>query len=372
MKIYNKSIEEYISTHIDSTIVVFGAGEMFRLLIAGVLNPIKERIAYVIDNSGISTATAWDCEYQVFRPEKVQSEKKCSIIISSSVYMSEMYNQLESLNLSDEIECSFYPFMMLAERNNYRIEDIYPVEQRNSSERIPRIIHSFWFSGDKKPPEYQSCVDTWKRYCLDYEIKEWNKENYDWQKNHFVRKAVEERAWAFASDFARLDVVLEYGGVYLDMDVELVKKLDILLKNKAFFNFSDMGTVDLAAFGAEKGDEFIRNLLKVYDGIPVPENKEDFRKCYQPLLLMEAFMIQGIRPDGRLLRKDGRVFLPRECMYPKDATLYDTIDIGECTFAIHQINAGWKGSEDYGMKKADRNRALYNRVIDPSRNFTNQ
>ena len=94
---------------------------------------------------------------------------------------------------------------------------------------IPKIIHYCWFGGKPLPKMAQKCKDSWKRYFPDYEIREWNESNFDVQKYEYSRFCFENKQWAYLSDFVRLVVVEEYGGLYFDTDVEVVRRPDELL-----------------------------------------------------------------------------------------------------------------------------------------------
>ena len=88
---------------------------------------------------------------------------------------------------------------------------------------IPKIIHYCWVGGKPKPQSVLYCIESWKRCCPDYEIREWNESNYDFTKNEYMRQAYEAKKWGFVPDYARLDIVYEYGGIYLDTDVEMLR-----------------------------------------------------------------------------------------------------------------------------------------------------
>ena len=81
---------------------------------------------------------------------------------------------------------------------------------------IPKIIHYCWFGYKKKPRLIQKCIASWRTYMPDWEIREWNEENYDVNKNSYIQKAYEEKMWAFVVDYARFDILNQFGGVFLD------------------------------------------------------------------------------------------------------------------------------------------------------------
>ena len=102
-------------------------------------------------------------------------------------------------------------------------------------ERIPKKIHYCWVGGTAKPKSVQYCIDSWKKYCPDYEIIEWNEDNYDFSKNRYMKEAYDNKKWGFVPDYARLDIIYQHGGIYMDTDVEMVANLDDLLEYEGFF-----------------------------------------------------------------------------------------------------------------------------------------
>src|SRR5699024_3155952 len=122
---------------------------------------------------------------------------------------------------------------------------------------IPKIIHYCWFGGNPLPEKEQKCIASWRKYCPDYEIIEWNENNFDINQNMYIKQAADEKRWAFVSDFARLDVIYRFGGIYLDTDVEIIRNLDPLLRNKAFVGIDNVTGEEYSintglGFGAEK------------------------------------------------------------------------------------------------------------------------
>ena len=131
---------------------------------------------------------------------------------------------------------------------------------------IPKIIHYCWFGGGPISAESQKCMESWKKYCPDYKIIEWNDQNFDISTNRYAQQAYAAKKYAFVSDYARLAVLYEYGGIYLDTDVELVRPLDELLELPGFMGFQTNNEVATGlGFGARKGNSVVQALLRDYD-----------------------------------------------------------------------------------------------------------
>ena len=84
---------------------------------------------------------------------------------------------------------------------------------------IPKIIHYCWFGGNPLPESAKKCIDSWKKYCPNYEIREWNETNYDLSSNHYMEEAYSRKIWGFVPDYARLDIVYQHCLIYMDVDV---------------------------------------------------------------------------------------------------------------------------------------------------------
>lgn len=127
---------------------------------------------------------------------------------------------------------------------------------------IPKIIHYCWLGGNEKPQLLLDCIESWKKYCPDYEIIEWNESNFDVNFCQYSKEAYEAKKWGFVPDVIRTKVIYDHGGIYLDTDVMLNNSLDDLLGYDAFFAQDDIRWIPLGlGFGAEKGNELIKQLL---------------------------------------------------------------------------------------------------------------
>lgn len=134
---------------------------------------------------------------------------------------------------------------------------------------IPKTIHYIWLGGKPKSKLTEVCINTWKRNLPDYSIIEWNESNLDLaklcDKNKFLKRCVELRLWAFVSDYLRLWILENQGGIYLDTDVEVLKPFDALLDQHVFMGYEANNYVGTAVIGAEKGNTLITRLLKFYE-----------------------------------------------------------------------------------------------------------
>ncbi|MBO4707323.1 MAG: glycosyl transferase [Elusimicrobiaceae bacterium] len=133
---------------------------------------------------------------------------------------------------------------------------------------IPKVIHYCWVGGKPLTPLAEKCIASWQRVMPDYEIKRWDESNYDFKKNKFMANAYKQKKWGFVPDYARLDIIYNYGGIYFDTDVETLKSFDEFLKYPAFCGFESEHFVALGlVFGAQKGNKIIKRLMQPYENM---------------------------------------------------------------------------------------------------------
>lgn len=134
-----------------------------------------------------------------------------------------------------------------------------------SQNQIPRIIHYCWFGKKEKPNDVRLCIESWRTKLPDYQIIEWNEENFlIVEAVQYVKEAYEKKKWAFVSDYVRLKVLYEYGGIYLDTDVEVFKRFDDLLDNNFFAGFESKDYVATAVLACKKNNDLIKLFLDSY------------------------------------------------------------------------------------------------------------
>ena len=129
---------------------------------------------------------------------------------------------------------------------------------------IPKIIHYCWFGRGEKPSQAQMCIESWKKNLPEYQLKEWNEDNFDINQNRYVREAYENCKFAFVTDYVRLYALYNEGGVYMDTDVEVLGSYDSFLHHHAFSGFETDGNVPTGMMAAEKGSLWAKDLLDQY------------------------------------------------------------------------------------------------------------
>ena len=160
---------------------------------------------------------------------------------------------------------------------------------------IPKIIHYCWVGNSPKPKSVLYCIESWRKYCPGYEIREWNESNYDFSKNGYMKQAYEAKKWGFVPDYARLDIIYKYGGIYLDTDVELIKSLDELLNQTAFMGFENTGDGEFFVncghgFGAEPHNKIIGAARNLYDHIQFINDDNTYNLLPSPHYTTQIFV----------------------------------------------------------------------------------
>jgi mannosyltransferase OCH1-like enzyme len=215
---------------------------------------------------------------------------------------------------------------------------------------IPKKIHYCWFGGNEKPANVIKCINSWKKFCPDYEIIEWNENNFDINQLPYMMQAYEAKKYAFVSDVARLIIVYENGGVYLDTDVELIKPIDELLNNKAFFGFeNDENVASGLGFGAESGVELIKKHIEQYEDerFVFEDGSYNLKTC--PKYLTELLVSKGLVPNGSEQIIEGVHIYPSEYFNPYDS-LTGKLNKTDKTYSIHWYDASWSGMSSARLK----------------------
>ena len=350
MKCENSQFQNFISSTNQKRIIAFGATTFMQVMSENYPEiKLAENVDYVVDNDLNKDGTTYDiCGYQKeihsFNYLLNDDLSDVVILVASDAYALEMYDQLESIPELNDVPCFCLPLMIMN-----RIDDDCRSLNDLGPQRIPKIIHCFWFSGDEKDELSRECIESWKKYCPDYEIKEWNTHNYDVTKNKYMYEAYKARKWAYVTDYARLDMVHTYGGFYFDLDLELLKSIDPLLGARFVTGFGPIRDVELAAFGAEKGSDIVKRILNAYEDRAFDVDKQLTLKDVQPIFMDSFMRQQGFLINGKLQNLDGNIILPRDSFSPRNWFTGD-LDIQDTSFGVHHCVGGWNSREAVNKK----------------------
>lgn len=217
---------------------------------------------------------------------------------------------------------------------------------------IPKVIHYCWFGRGKLPALAEKCIASWEKYFPDYEIKQWNEDNFDVNEIAYTREAYAEKKYAFVSDYARFKILYEHGGLYFDTDVEVLKPMDKILARGAFMGLErDVGTGTPSSscvnpglgLACAPGLGLYKKILNRYS----QEHFEISPGVYNPDTVVQftssVLLEHGLKITPGIMEIDGIFIYPTEYFCPKSFETGKTT-ITENTYTIHHYTASWFGS----------------------------
>lgn len=212
--------------------------------------------------------------------------------------------------------------------------------------KIPKIIHYCWFGNNTKSKTILKCIESWRIYAPDYEIIEWNEKNFEVNKYEYARQAYLEKKYAFVSDVARFDVLYNYGGIYLDTDVELLKPIDFIRNSNIFMGYSQNGLVASGLImGSKKGEKILKDIINYYETNSFLLSNGRPNMTTVVTIVSEILEKKGVILDGTFSEKEGVVLYPAEYFDPFDYE-NNELKITDKTISIHHYAASWKSEKD--------------------------
>ncbi|MGO5048692.1 glycosyltransferase family 32 protein [Dysosmobacter sp. Sow4_B12] len=208
---------------------------------------------------------------------------------------------------------------------------------------IPKVIHYCWFGKGEIPERDQRCIESWRKYCPQYEIIEWNEDNYDVTQIPYMKEAYDARRWGFVPDFARMDIVYRHGGIYMDTDVELLRPLDDLLEYSGYVGLeADSNCIGFGSgFGAEKGSPVLKELCDYYRTLHFTSADGTQNLLPNPVIVTEHLRNKGfVFPQGEISRIEDFTVFPAEYFCPQNFTSGKS-DITDKSYSIHHYHASW-------------------------------
>lgn len=216
---------------------------------------------------------------------------------------------------------------------------------------IPKVINYCWFSRKPIPEALKRCMNSWHKFCPDYDFICWNEDNYDIEKVPYMKEAYEKEKYSYVTDYARLDILYNHGGFYLDTDVELIKNLDELRYLKAFIGTEKWGSVNTGGLvGAIPFHSVIKKMLDFRKGVHfvLSDGTLNMTTCgyYETTPLIQL----GMRPNNTVQDISGMTVFSSDFFHPFDYMSAETT-ITENTYSIHYFSGGWLDEESLEMRK---------------------
>lgn len=342
IKLRNCKVKNFLQMVEHRQVICFCAGQKLHELCERFC--LANKILYAIDNFKNGQVLHIGSSDIPILPMS-QLDKRCQeavCVLTSMGCADEIILQLDSLPICDGMEVYLYELL---------IEEGKKINWKsNQSYVIPKKIHYCWFGGKKLPERFRKNIASWCRYCPDYEIIEWNENNYDVSKNRYMKQAYDQKRWGFVPDYARLDIVNTYGGIYLDTDVQMVKSFDILLQYDFFCGFENGGSINLGqGFGAVQNHPVIQDMLDRYKKMEFVKEDGSLNTIPSPVYQTAVMEKWGMKKNGMWQQTEHFLVLPPEYFSPVNEFGYGIPT--ENTFSIHQYAAAWYDIEQCNCKE---------------------
>lgn len=357
MKIINCDWDEFQVEVKHKSIYCFGSGAVSILYLDLLRSKgMCEQIEAFVDNSFHKIGKSKDYQdkqYKIISVDEMVRIIRDGVVLITCSDIVGVINQLNEICELNHVMC--YIMSLLLSNQFYKSAYIGNL-RINEDMRIPKKIHYCWFGKNPIPEKNLACIETWKKYCPDYDIIEWNEENYDYTKIRYMYEAYVNRKWGFVPDYARLDIIYNYGGIYLDVDVEMIRNIDDLLYQDAFAGFDAQIHINLGSgFGAISHHGMIKEFRDYYDDKPFVDIKGncDLTPClaYQQAVLEKHNFIL----DDKFQIINGMSIFPAIVMNGIDINAF--VERREaCTCFLHHADGSWQTEE---LKQAKKYRMTY-------------
>ncbi len=230
-------------------------------------------------------------------------------------------------------------------------------------DNIPKVIHYCWFGGNPLPPLALKCIESWKKYLPDYEIKEWNESNFDVNSIPYTAEAYAAKKYAFVSDYARFKILYDEGGIYFDTDVEVIKPMDDIIAAGPFMGCENpymegatpnelgvapglgLGVNPGLGLGVNPGLGLFRELLDLYDNLSFRKQDGSLNTKTIVEYTTELLCEKGLINTGKIQEVACVKIYPKEYFCPLDYKS-GKLKITKNTVSIHHYTASWKTKKD--------------------------
>ncbi|WAJ24095.1 glycosyltransferase family 32 protein [Lacrimispora xylanolytica] len=343
MNLVNCDLRSLQINTMDKKIYCFGSGK-YGIACANVMldSGFGDKIEAFIDNDSErwgENFVVGDKSYPIISPDELLEKADSSyyiLICCADVYG--VCQQLDNIKKLSDTPVVIWQLVLSKEYDN----NVYQGEfKKVNNPIIPKKIHYCWFGGKEIPEKLKKYMDSWKLFCPEYQIIRWDENNYDVNKNIYMKQAYETGNMGFVPDYARLDIIYEHGGIYLDTDVELISNLDVMLYQEAFCGFNIRRYPSLGlGFGAVRNQPIIKEMRDYYDQIKFIEEdgKANLMAC--DLHQYNVLKKYGVRCNNQYQEIKNMSIYPSTILDSKNCYLHYE-HISDNTIAIHHHNLSW-------------------------------
>lgn len=300
--------------------------------------------------------------YEIKNTDYLEENKDNQIILITNSKYSKVLEFLDNIQTLESTDGYIVPIMQLheiEENNNCII-----IEKKYKTQLIPKKIHYCWFGKKEMPQFLCSCINSWREKCPDYEIIEWNEDNYDINRHEFTKEAYTNGKYGFVTDVARLDILYENGGIYLDTDVTLLKNLDNCLYQEGFIGTEKWGNINSGGgCGFMKEQAMLKKLIDYRENFQFMMSDGSLNIETNGVYESKPFLDAGFRPDNTLQEIEGVTIYPSYVNHPYDYMSCET-HLRNATMSVHHFFGGWMEEEDRKnrRKTQEEYKCIINRI----------
>lgn len=331
----------------DNKIVIFGTGVVGSTVTPEIMKQygLDDRVDCCIDNDKTRWSTyirMLNRDIEIKSPDILRSYfGNITVLITISRYQA-AYEQLLEMKETEYFSCYIIPAMCV---ENFHNEGNKGIIKSSKEALIPKKIHYMWLGNMALPDNLKQCIDSWYKYCPDYEIIRWDESNYDVHKNVFMSQAYDNQKYGFVPDYARIELLYEHGGIYLDTDVELQRNLDDLLYQEAFCSVEKWQVLNFGGCsGAVKRHKSLEPFLESWSKRELVRHDGTLDSISSGLIDTMIALRYGYKVNGRNQTVNGMNIYSYDYFHPYDY-MSGQLEKTNDTFSIHQFHGGWLGEK---------------------------
>lgn len=300
--------------------------------------------------------------YKILSSDYLKAPAKSRLLLVTNSKFFSIIRFLDDIRTLDLTECYIIPLIQILESEN---KETVTVSKLTGEQMIPRKIHYCWFGRKEMPDFLADCIKTWKKYCPDYEIICWNEDNYDVDRIPFAGEAYRQKKYGFVTDAARLDILYEYGGIYMDTDVSLLKNLDTLLYQPAFTGVEKWGNINTGGMaGAMPRHPMIKEMLEYRKQFHFVMEDGSLNMETNGMYETVPFIRYGMKISNELQYVNNVTVYPSCVFHPYDYMSCEK-KIQKSTFSVHHFYGGWMDGSDFEERSSTQKK--YHEILKRTR-----